>query len=648
MNNIEIFLETGNIKDLNQEDKTFLDRLTSCYTREKNNVALENKIYGHDDYLVPKMKMGDGSTLTDEQKRAIEEYWSRYSFALKNDIRIQECYTNASGIFSPKYMSEGFQWNYMWRFTEDLKYRDSFHDKNYFDLLTPGVKHPTVVIRKIKGLYYNASRELISLEVAAQICYNYVRKNKSGKVIVKPSAGGGGYGIEFIRKEHSLDKAISILNKNPEVIVEDILEAHDSYSVFHPQSLNTLRVVSLFYNNEVTIISALLRTGRNAFELDNYSQGGVSIGIYPNGVLHEYGFDMYCNKFYAHPDTGVEFKGYKLYGFGKVINEIKRLHPLLPQFKHVSWDFAVGKDGQPILMEFNTRGDVTIIQQNGDLPYGKYTDEIFDDWLLYSFYRAHATKEYDYKEYADKIVLIKCFSRENTIIIPDTFLGKRVVGIENGCFVGCSAEKIVLPQSIGYVDEGAFGKITKEIVYPENYLARPVITMARINEEKKCVEIKWNPVKDADSYIISRETNRVQEVLAVVSSTEYRDVSFSSIASSCRYSIAAQNKSTGKVGEAMRSGRVRLTPFNKVKITKAGYLKKINKVKICWEPKKGVDLYYVTRTCEGETDVLGATKETEFLDGSIDRNKKYFYEIYPNSLDDLNSARTTTIMTIDQ
>ena len=641
---IQELMQHFNEHSLSQEEKLFLDRLNVCYTRENNCSNLKNKIYQHDEYLAKKMKMGDSSTLTPEQINLSKAYWSRYAFAYTNNPRIQESYTNASGIFSPKYMSEGLQWWYMWRFTEDLKYRDSFHDKNYFDLLLPDVKHPTVVIRKIKNAYYDNARNQISLQKAADTCLDFVNNNEAEKIIVKPSAGGGGYGIKFIRKGDDFNKICSIISGYQEFVAEDIIRAHSSYEIFHPQSLNTLRVVSLFYNNEVTIISALLRTGRNAFELDNYSQGGVSIGIYPNGVLHDYGFDMYCNKYYAHPDSGVKFKNYKLESYGKVINEIKRMHPMIPQFKHISWDFAVGQDGTPILMEFNTRGDVTIIQQNGDLPYGKYTDEIFDDWLLFSYYESHATMEYDYKEHSDKIVLQKCYLKQKKIVVPDEINGKPVKGILKGCFDSCEAETIQLPVHIGYVENNACAKGTV-MVYPEGFIDRPIITSGRVNILERCVDLAWTPIANADSYVIIRETNRNNEIVAEVpgDTCSYKDYQFSTIASSCYYGIYAQNTITGKKSDIGRSGRIRLSYINKVKIESAGYLQELNATRIVWAENPLVSRYLITRTCEGETEMVGTTIKNSYLDRSVLKGKVYTYEVFPDSIDNLCSAKTSPI-----
>ncbi|MGI6594798.1 MAG: sugar-transfer associated ATP-grasp domain-containing protein [Christensenellales bacterium] len=642
--NLKDVIRCINDKCLSQEESELVERLHACYSREKTLSNLKKKIYYHDDYLAKKMQMGDGSTLSSAQLKQVNEYWARYAFAYKNNPRIQESYTVSSEIFSPKYMSEGLQWWFMWRFTEDLKYRDSFHDKNYFDLILPRVKHPTPIIRKIKKSYYSADRKLITLDKAAQSCYDFANINTAGKIIVKPSAGGGGYGIQFIRKGDDIGKIKKILSEYDELIVEDILKAHPNYEVFHPHSLNTLRIVSLWYNEEVTIVSSLLRTGRNKSEIDNYSQGGVSVGIYPNGVLHDYGFDMHCNKYYTHPDSGVSFKDYKLHGYGKVVNEIKKLHPQIPQFKHVSWDFAVDEDGTPILMEFNTRGDITIIQQNGDLPYGKYTDEIFDDWLLFSYYESHSTMEYDYKESPDKIVLQKCYIKRDEIIVPHSFNGKPVKGILSGCFEKCGAKKIVLPNEIGYIEKNSCPNDT-DMIFPKDFISRPQITMARINTSENCVNLEWTLVENADVYIIKRETDRKEEIIATVSkdNKSYKDFLFPKTASTCYYSVVAKNLKTNKESDVGRSGRVRLSYLNKVKIKKAGYLKLLKAAKVVWDKNPFVDQYIVTRICDGETEVLGTTSKDSFLDKKVEKGHAYIYEIFPNSLDSLCSARTTLI-----
>lgn len=88
--------------------------------------------------------------------------------------------------------------------------------------------------------------------------------------------------------------------------------------------------------------------------VDNVTSGGMFIGVKNDGSLCEESLNIASDmKFSAHPDTGVSFKDHKIYGVQAVIEAALRLHELIPQLGVIGWDFTVGNDGPPILIEAN-------------------------------------------------------------------------------------------------------------------------------------------------------------------------------------------------------------------------------------------------------------------------------------------------------
>lgn len=76
------------------------------------------------------------------------------------------------------------------------KYGWGVNDKNYYSLLFPDVKQPEIVIRKINGIFYDASYHILSEDQAIELC------GREKKLIIKPAnETGGSRGIKFWDRE---------------------------------------------------------------------------------------------------------------------------------------------------------------------------------------------------------------------------------------------------------------------------------------------------------------------------------------------------------------------------------------------------------------------------------------------------------------
>ena len=182
--------------------------------------------------------------------------------------------------------------------------------------------------------------------------------------IVKPYDGSRGKGVYKIYKDadHKEDRKLYEQLKKDRVIVEQCIEACEELKVFHPQSLNTIRVITFSNKVKACVFSGVLRTGIGDSVIDNSHAGGVSAQInIEKGVVESDGVDNKGNRYVYHPDSNIQFEGYKIPQWDIIV---KTCCEVANQFDNpiTGWDVVVDKNGQVEFIEGNHTPDLDMMQ----------------------------------------------------------------------------------------------------------------------------------------------------------------------------------------------------------------------------------------------------------------------------------------------
>ena len=338
---------------------------------EKPELFVANLIMRMQERHVLAKNIKKGSRLTKEQIREVREYWKPY---INISSKWARYYSAQNGKFDPRYIPNDLYYTLIDQHFNSRKLGYGFNDKNYYSKLFAGIKQPEIVVRKINGLIFDEDYRQISIDEArAKIL-------EEPEVICKPSQeSGSGRGITFFHKDDikTIDKFLSDPSYD-DYVVQKLLKQHPELDKVHKGSVNCIRVCSLLMQDGVHILSAVLRMGfgnskvDNATAKDNSQYDGMSCGIDSSGKLKKYAYGYSrgerCER---HPD-GLVFEGFQVPCFDKAIELVKRAHPLIGHFRLVSWDIAVDKNGDAILIEANMRkGSINFHQfNNGPLFEG--------------------------------------------------------------------------------------------------------------------------------------------------------------------------------------------------------------------------------------------------------------------------------------
>ena len=137
-------------------------------------------------------------------------------------------------------------------------------------------------------------------------------------------------------------------------IIQKCIAQHPQYKEFNPSSVNTEKIISMFFNGEVHILTSILRVGAPGSHTDTASTGkGYTVGIGLNGQLNKEGYNIYGER-RTSTSSGRMFENVVLCGHDEICSQIKKAHKMLSRFGIISWDFAVDENGEPILIEYNT------------------------------------------------------------------------------------------------------------------------------------------------------------------------------------------------------------------------------------------------------------------------------------------------------
>ena len=139
-------------------------------------------------------------------------------------------------------------------------------------------------------------------------------------------------------------------------MIQEYIFQHEKLNKFNSSSLNTIRIVTTRHNEDVHVLSAMLRIGVGGCVVDNLSSGGIGVGINSQtGKLKKYG--CYYSKFnkkarLKHPVSKIKYEGYQLPCWQEVLKLVKDAHEIFYKLPTIGWDVAITRNG-PIIIELN-------------------------------------------------------------------------------------------------------------------------------------------------------------------------------------------------------------------------------------------------------------------------------------------------------
>jgi hypothetical protein len=252
-------------------------------------------------------------------------------------------------------------------------------DKSLYNrLLGGGILCPENICYASNGFYLNANSELISRDNLMDIVFS-----KSEVFIKKSVTSEGGHGVYYFNTQNSTrDNLSAIIDEiGRDFVVQEALTQSPTIAQINPSSINTIRVLTLLRKDgTVKNYSTVLRMGRSGSKVDNASSGGITCGVNPDGSLKGVAYTADGDKFTEHPDTKIKFSDIVIPNYAQIIEAVKRLHPLLPMFRLLSWDIALNKDNELVLIEVNMKyGQLDFHQLNNGPIFGDDTKEILEE-----------------------------------------------------------------------------------------------------------------------------------------------------------------------------------------------------------------------------------------------------------------------------
>ena len=253
----------------------------------------------------------------------------------------------------------------------DLRLANAIADKLSSDLFFEKSELPKILFKIVNKMYYDNENNSISKSDAINQL-----KIMNEMLVLKPGIFSGAGKNVYI---DSSKEIANILLKNPKhlkgrCLIQKAVKQHSQLAKFHPNSLNTIRVMTARVNSDIIILSAYLKIGGKNSRNDNTTTGGLIINIDEKGMLADIAFTREKIKVDRHPDTGVIFKGNSIPNYDKTKEFCIKHHKRFLRFTFISWDIGISEEGNPIFIEFNLRRQAIHGHQilNGPL-FGKYT-----------------------------------------------------------------------------------------------------------------------------------------------------------------------------------------------------------------------------------------------------------------------------------
>ena len=346
-----------------------------------------------------RVEICNSTKLSQEQIDSVEKLYKN-NYGKKIPLTWHKSYTAYTGRFDKYYFPEIL---YIPDFERYMNYNQSLanvlEDKNllYVFAKASNVRMPRMYLSCQAGIYKDAENKVLDFEKACALISNI------GVCFAKPSIGtDSGRGCEVYCLVNGTDtksgKTSGMLLKDlgKNFTIQERLVCHESIRKIYDGSVNTFRIMTYRWKNQIIVAPIIMRIGRGGSYLDNAHAGGMFIALSDDGTLHKTAFTEFKEEFVEHPDSKLKFEGYRIPLLPNVVDAVKRMHYSLPAIGVINWDMTLDESGQPVLIEANVNGgSIWLFQMaHGCGVFGERTPEILR-WL----HKMNETKYSDRAQY---------------------------------------------------------------------------------------------------------------------------------------------------------------------------------------------------------------------------------------------------------
>ena len=195
---------------------------------------------------------------------------------------------------------------------------------------------------------------------------------KHEELIIKPIGSFGGNGVKRIKTDNPSELYDSLIDEYEGIFVaEEPIKQAQSISKLHPNSVNTLRVPTIRFDDEVVPHHVAFRCGQGGNIVDNACSGGILgyVDMKTGEILSA--CDSNGVSITKHPTTGEDFVGFKIPRIDEALELAKELALVYPEYRWVGWDLALTDDGW-VMVEGNSHPQIEIYERA--TKTGMYSD----------------------------------------------------------------------------------------------------------------------------------------------------------------------------------------------------------------------------------------------------------------------------------
>jgi hypothetical protein len=185
------------------------------------------------------------------------------------------------------------------------------------------------------------------------------------RFFIKENSGERGQGVMAVDSSAGINfREIYETARANNAVLEEEIKQHAAMASLNESSVNTIRVFTLRdASEEIHIMGATVRIGRAGEVVDNFHHRGICALIdCDTGIVSTTGVDYYFHRYVVHPDSGVPIVGFIIPDWEKILKVAKRAAEEMTELRYIGWDIAVGRDGQPMIIEANSMPDTVLLQ----------------------------------------------------------------------------------------------------------------------------------------------------------------------------------------------------------------------------------------------------------------------------------------------